>query len=77
MKEELKTGGFSFDSRRLESLLEAVDAAVITIDSLGTVLEVNSATVKLFGYPYDSIVGQNVKMLMPSPYRQIQVNYDA
>ncbi|MEE9333262.1 MAG: PAS domain S-box protein [Granulosicoccaceae bacterium] len=50
-------------------VLDSVDAAVITIDSLGNILEVNPATERLFGYPKDEMLGNNVKMLMPAPYR--------
>ena len=64
-----------FDSQRLSSLLEAVDAAVITIDDHGVILEVNSATCRLFGYTEQALLGENVKLLMPSPYRQEHDGY--
>jgi len=64
-----------FDSQRLSSLLEAVDAAVITIDDHGIILEVNSATCRLFGHEEDWLVGRNVKVLMPTPYRQEHDSY--
>jgi PAS domain S-box-containing protein len=49
-------------------LRSAVDA-IISIDAAGTVESVNPATEKLFGYAARELVGQNVKILMPEPYR--------
>jgi len=64
-----------FDNQRLSSLLEAVDAAVITINDQGKMLEFNSATSKLFGYSAENLLNQNVKKLMPSPYHQEHDGY--
>jgi len=63
------------ENGKLESLLDAVDAAVLTIDSLGIIQESNSATTRLFGYASDQLLGQNVKMLMPSPYKNEHDGY--
>ena len=52
----------------------AVDG-VILIDSLGAVLVFNPACEKLFGYRADEVIGQNVKMLMPPPYRDEHDGY--
>lgn len=46
----------------------AVDA-VITINDLGAIQLFSPAAVKMFGYTPEEVVGQNVKMLMPEPYR--------
>jgi PAS domain S-box-containing protein len=64
-----------FDSNRLNSLLEAVDAAIITIDKEGVIAEINSATCKLFGYSNSELIGNNVKLLMPGPYREEHDGY--
>ena len=53
----------------LTVVLDSVDAAIITIDTLGKILEVNPATERLFGYTQGEMLGNNVKMLMPAPYR--------
>lgn len=46
----------------------AVDA-IITIDDRGLIRSANRATQLLFGYTAGELLGQNVRMLMPEPYR--------
>ncbi len=60
---------------QLNSLLAAVPDAIITIDEDGIVASFSQAAVRLFGYPEDEVVGQNVKLLMPNPYRDEHDRY--
>jgi two-component system sensor kinase FixL len=46
----------------------AVDG-VIVIDAAGVIRTFNLAAASLFGYSPGEIIGQNVKVLMPEPYR--------
>ena len=57
-------------------LKTAVDPIVV-IDSGGTIVEANDATVKLFGFELDELLGQNVKVLMPEPHRSEHDGYVA
>ena len=60
---------------RLLTLIETAVDGVILIDARGVVLVFNPACEKLFGYSADAVIGQNVKMLMPEPYRQEHDRY--
>lgn len=52
------------------SIVESAVNGIITIDERGCVESFNPAAEQLFGYMSDEVVGQNVKMLMPSPYQE-------
>jgi PAS domain S-box-containing protein len=56
-------------SAKLNGILESAVVAIITIDSRGIIESVNPATERLFGYEAVELEGQNVKILMPEPYR--------
>ena len=47
----------------------AVDG-IIVIDVKGAIQVYNAACERLFGYSADEALGQNVKILMPSPYHE-------
>ncbi|MGI9518293.1 MAG: PAS domain-containing sensor histidine kinase [Pirellulaceae bacterium] len=54
---------------RLQAIMDTAVDAIVTIDRSGIIDSVNPATEKMFGYSADELVGQNVKMLMPDPWR--------
>ena len=57
------------------SILETVPDAMIVIDEDGIVQSFSSAAERLFGYSAAQVIGKNVKMLMPSPYRENHDGY--
>lgn len=63
------------NTSRLDAVLEAVDAAIITINQQGIIVDSNDATSRLFGYTRDELIDSNVKMLMPEPYQREHDGY--
>ena len=55
---------------RLRSMTQTAPDAIVVIDETGIIDVVNPATERLFGYSSGELVGENVKILMPSPYRE-------
>ena len=59
----------------LTSILETVPDAMIVTDEHGTIESVSATAVRLFGYEPLEVIGENVRMLMPSPYREHHDGY--
>jgi two-component system sensor kinase FixL len=59
----------------LRSILATVPDAMIVIDEKGTVLSFSAAAEKMFGYSAAEVIGNNVKMLMPSPHYERHDGY--
>lgn len=55
---------------RLSSILDTVPDAIVTIDEMGTIESFSPAASRLFGYAPAEVIGKNVKILMPAPYRE-------
>ncbi len=53
---------------RLRAVIDTAVDGVIIIDAYGRVQDYNPACERLFGYRAEEVLGQNVKVLMPSPY---------
>ncbi len=68
---EMKAAELELAAREahLRSILATVPEAMIIIDEQGIVTSFSANAAALFGYSPDEVVGQNVKMLMPKPYR--------
>jgi len=59
----------------LASILNTVPDAMIVIGEDGIVQSFSPAAERLFGYTAAEMIGKNVKMLMPSPYRENHDGY--
>lgn len=60
---------------RLQAVVEIAVDGVILIDARGDVMMFNPACERLFGYDRQEVIGRNVKMLMPDPYRREHDTY--
>jgi two-component system sensor kinase FixL len=60
---------------RLQSILETAPDAIIVIDDHGLIESYSSAAQRLFGFTAEEAMGQNVSILMPSPYRERHDGY--
>lgn len=59
----------------LKSILTTIPDAMIVIDESGLVSSFSATAEKMFGYPQEEIIGKNVKILMPEPYRAAHDGY--
>ncbi len=53
----------------LKSILDTIPDAMIVIDEHGAIQSFSTAAERLFDYTPAEVLGRNVRMLMPSPYR--------
>ncbi len=60
---------------RLRTVVDTAVDGVILIDSRGTILMFNPACERLFGYPMKEAIGENVRKLMPPPFRDEHDTY--
>lgn len=60
---------------RLQSILETAPDAIIVIDERGAIESYSSAAQRLFGFTAAEAIGQNVSILMPSPYQERHDGY--
>ena len=54
----------------MKLILDTIPDAMIVIDERGIMQSFSAAAERLFGYSAAEVVGKNVKILMPTPYRE-------
>jgi two-component system, LuxR family, sensor kinase FixL len=59
----------------LQSVLDTVPDAMIVIDPKGLIQSFSATAERLFGYTAAEAIGQNISVLMPSPYREQHDGY--
>ena len=65
----------SESGERLRAILDTAVDAIVTIDASGDIESINPAAERTFGYTHDELVGRNVSVLMPSPWREAHDHY--
>ncbi|MEM7750719.1 MAG: PAS domain S-box protein [Pseudomonadota bacterium] len=61
--------------KRLEAIIDAAVFGIITIDERGLIEQFNSAAERMFQYAAEDVIGHNVSMLMPEPFRSDHDGY--
>jgi two-component system sensor kinase FixL len=75
LKAQSSTHNLLAREAHLQSILDTIPDAMIVIDERGNIQSFSSAAERLFGYSPAEIIGENVKLLMPSPYREDHDGY--
>lgn len=75
LKNELPAEKRSDNAARLHAIIDMATDVIITIDMSGTMESANQKARDLFGYALEEMLGQNVSMLMPEPYRSEHDHY--
>ena len=74
MADDIGVGGMDLLSR-FQAMLDTVPDGIVIIDAVGRIQTYNRACERLFGWTAQEVMGQNVKMLMPAPYREEHDGY--
>lgn len=59
----------------LKSVLDTVPDATVVSSQDGRIVSFNAAAVRQFGYSESEVIGENLRILMPQPYRQEHDGY--
>jgi PAS domain S-box-containing protein len=62
-------------SLRTQAILDGATDSIITINSAGKIESFNRAAERMFRYRAGDVIGRNVQILMPSPYRDEHDQY--
>ncbi len=63
------------DRDRLRQIFDSAVDGIIAIDESGTILDVNPAVERIFGFSSGELLGRGVTLLMPPPFRDEHASY--
>ena len=63
------------EKRMLEGILLSSIDPILVIDTVGIILRVNESAVRMFGYSQVELLGANVSLLMPQPFKNQHDGY--
>jgi len=75
LKKEIRKWGqnfqkkFEYEKARTQAIIETAVDAIITINGKGIIQSLNKSAENIFGYSSDELIGHNVNVLMPEPYK--------
>ena len=55
--------------QKLKAVIEAAIDVIITINHRGIIVSINKAVLNTFGYTPEELVGKNISVLMPEPFK--------
>jgi PAS domain S-box-containing protein len=70
-----KAQALAESENRLRAILDTAAEGIITINECGIVESANGTAEKIFGYTVSEMVGQNVSLLLPAPFREEHDQY--
>lgn len=81
VKKEIREWGQNFlkkiedEKARTHTIIETAVDGIITINGKGIIQSLNKSAEKIFGYSSDELIGHNVNVLMPEPYKSNHDSY--
>lgn len=70
-----KTASLISSEKSLQATVENMADGLITIDSKGTIQSFNRAAERIFGYKHAQVIGKNINVLIPEPFKSKHDSY--
>lgn len=70
-----RTKSLEHSERQYKGVLDNIADGLVTIDKVGIITSFNKAAIEIFGYQLREVIGRNISMLMPQPYKDEHDNY--